>query len=231
MAIDNFNVLLICGDKWHPAATPIQGIEPLKEKGFIFDIIENCKNFNGSLLNKYRVVILAKSDETSETDNTSWKSEEIQDNFISYVENGGGLLVLHNGTVPGINTDKIDKLAGCRFVFHPHECNVIFKPVKNHPVTNDVQMFQETEEQYRLEIFSADIDIIAASFTDKQGDQNKIKEDPYNNAEPWISAAVFVRHQGRGRVCVITGGHNPAVWKNRQFQKLTENAIYWLGEK
>jgi len=44
-----------------------------------------------------------------------------------------------------------------------------------------------------------------------------------------ICAAGYVRTQGRGRVCVLTPGHNLPVWLNPQFQKLLTNALNWCA--
>jgi type 1 glutamine amidotransferase len=37
----------------------------------------------------------------------------------------------------------------------------------------------------------------------------------------------FVKGHGKGRVCVITLGHNLAVWHESGFRKLLSNALLW----
>ena len=38
-------VLMLCDDFWHPGQIPIDGVAPLAELGFKFDIISNANEF------------------------------------------------------------------------------------------------------------------------------------------------------------------------------------------
>jgi type 1 glutamine amidotransferase len=224
-------VLLLCDDYWHPAQIPIDGVGPLAAQDFHFDIITDAKNFTPDILSNYPVVLLAKSDEVSQQDKTSWKTEAVQQAFIRYVENGGGLLVVHSGTVACKQTDALDLLIGCRLLFHPNACPVTVQAIKPHPVTEGVGMFCETDEHYRLEILAQDADILIASYSPPQGDTEKYQEDPYHNTPAWVCPAGYVRTQGKGRVCVLTPGHLLPVWLNPQYQRTITNALRWCGSK
>jgi len=224
-------VLLLCDDFWHPGEVPIEGVEPLKARGFEFDIITDANEFKQEMLASYPVVILSKCDEVSKTDKTPWKTPAVQQAFVDYVENGGGLIVIHTGLVPGEHTEALDKLAGSKFTYHPQDCPVTVKPIKPHPITDGVEMFTELDEHYRLEIVSDDIDIIIASYSPPQGDKEKYESEPYHNSDAWIGAAAHVRTQGKGRVCVLTPGHHVPVWHNPQYQKVLENTIRWCAKE
>ena len=230
----NLKVLLLCGDYYHPEQTAIDGIEPLKENGFQFDIITNTNDFTPDNLQKYPVVLLCKMDEVSREDRQPWKTEKIQKAFADYVENGGGLLAVHGGIVnsAGLQTGNIpalEKLIGCRFIGHPNSTPVSVQPVKPHQVTEDVAFFCEIDEHYRIEITASDVDILLASYSPPQGEVCKYAEDPYHNTPAGIYPAGYVRTQGKGRICVLTPGHNLAVWRNLQFQKLLTNALRWCA--
>jgi type 1 glutamine amidotransferase len=222
-------VLLICDDYWHPGQVPIDGVAPLAEKGFQFDVITCAKDFKPEALSNYAAVLLSKCDEVSREDKTSWKTEAVQQAFVGYVENGGGLLVVHTGTVAGNQTETLDRLIGCRFITHPRDCPVTVQPVKPHPVTEGVGAFCETDEHYRIEILAEDADVLIASYSAAQGAPEKYGEDPYNNTTAWIAAAGFVRTQGKGRVCVLTPGHLLPVWLNPEYQRTLANALNWCG--
>jgi len=222
-------VLLICDDYWHPGQVPVDGVAPLKERGFQFDIITDANEFKAEMLEKYHVVIMSKCDEISPADKTSWKSSAVQQAFIEYVENGGGLLVVHTGLVAGENTEALDRLIGSRFSYHPQDSPVTVQPVKPHPVSDGVELFCEVDEHYRLDIIADDIDVFMASYSPPQGDEAKYTEEPYHNTQAWIGAAGYVRTQGKGRVCVLTPGHHLAVWHNPQYQRILENALRWCG--
>ena len=220
-------VLLLCDDFWHPGQVPIDGVAPLEKRGFQFDIITDAKDFKTETLASYPVVIISKCDEISQSDKASWKTLDVQQAFVDYVENGGGLLVIHTGLVAGEHTETLDRLIGSRFTFHPQDCPVTVQPVKPHPITDGVELFCEVDEQYRLEIIADDIDIIMASYSAPQGEEAKYESEPYFNSGAWIGAAGYVRTQGKGRVCVLTPGHHLPVWHNLQYQKILENSIRW----
>jgi len=222
-------VLLICDDYWHPGQVPIDGVAPLAKLGFQFDTITNANDFSPEKLAQYQTVILCKCDEVSREDRQPWKTEAVQKAFVDYVESGGGLVVVHSGTVGGKNTVALDKLIGCRFIGHPNNCSVTVQPVKPHPVTEGVGMFCETDEHYRIEIIAPDADVLLASYSPPQGEESKYQEDPYFNTPAAVCAAGFVRAQGKGRVCVLTPGHLPPVWLNAQFQKLLANSLRWTS--
>jgi len=222
-------VLLLCDDYWHPAQLLIDGVAPLAADGFQFDIITNAKDFTPNTLSSYPVVLLAKSDEVSHEDKTPWKTEAVQKAFVSYVEDGGGLVVAHSGITAGEQTEALDHLIGCRFVYHPNACPVTVQPIKSHPVTEGVGMFCETDEHYRLVILASDADILMASYSPPQGTEDKYQEDPYNNTQAWICPAGYVRTQGKGRVCVLTPGHLLPVWLNPQYRRTIANALKWCG--
>lgn len=222
-------VLIICDDYWHPGQVPIDGVVPLKEQGFQFDIISDAKDFAPDMLSDYPVVLLSKCDEVSRQDKSSWLTDAIQQAFVDYVENGGGLLAIHTATVPGEHTEKLQKLLGCRFMYHPSSCPVTVQPVKPHPVTEGVGMFCETDEHYRLELLTDDADILIASYSPPQGDESKYEEDPYHNSMAWIGPAGYVRSQGKGKICVLTPGHFLPVWLHPDFQRTIKNALHWCA--
>jgi len=216
-------------------------------ESFQFDIITNANDFSpeflkaeknssdpnsqSSILNsfKYPVVLLCKSDETSQADRQPWKTEAIQKAFIDYIESGGGLVAVHSAVVKGKNTEALDKLIGCRFLSHPNACPVTVQPLKPHPVTEGVELFRETDEHYKIEIITPDVDVLLASYSPQQGEESKYQEDPYYNTPAAIYPAGYARAQGNGRVCVLTPGHTPAMWSNPQFQRLLFNALKWAA--
>ena len=222
-------VLLICDDYYHPGQVAADGVAPLEQLGFQFDVISDAKDFSPDMLQNYPVVLICKMDEVSQTDKQPWKTKEIQNAFVNYAENGGGLVAVHSALVNGKDTETLDKLIGCRFLGHPNNCPVTVQVVKPHPVTDGVEQFIETDEHYKIEITESDTDVLLASHSPAQGEESKYETEPYFNCKAAIYAAGYVRTQGKGRICVLTPGHTLEVWLNPQFQKLLENAIKWTG--
>lgn len=222
-------VLLLCNDFYHPGDVPIQGMEPLRKKGIDFYAMTNGADFDPGILKGYDVVIMSTSDEVYQDGDIQWKTDAVQEAFISYVESGGGLLVTHNGLVASDGTAKLDMLIGSRFTHHPDSLPVEVQMLKPHPVTEGVEPFCEVDEHYYIEILSPDVDILAAGYAGSLGDPAKYESEPYKNAPAKITPTVYVRTQGKGRVCALTPGHRIEVWLLPQFQKLLENAIRWCG--
>jgi len=218
-------VLLLCDDYYHPGDVPERGLAPLREKGIEFDVNKNAKELDLGNLGDYSVVVISKSDHTSKQDEDPWKTPAMQDAFVKYVENGGGLLVTHSGTVAGKDTGKLDNLIGCKFKFHPAQSLVTVQAIKPHPVTEGVGVFVEKDEHYILDILASDIDILVAAYASALDKEEK----PNYDAPGCIAPAGYVRTQGKGRVCVLTPGHNLEVWHNPEYQRLLENGIRWCA--
>ena len=222
-------VLLFCDDQYHPGQIPIDGIEPLKAKGFVIDVVRDATNFNPEQLTDYAVIVMSKCDHITSDNTNSWKSDIMQTALVDYVERGGGLLVVHSGTVAGQDTEKLDMLIGCRFAFHPNDCPVTVGALKPHPITEGVNVFCEVDEHYHIEILSNDINVLTASYAPAQGDESKYESEPYFNFPAFITPSCYVRTQGKGRVCVLTPGHTLKVWLNADFQQLLENSLFWCS--
>jgi len=224
-------ILLICDEKYHPGEVPIEGTAPLKTKGFEIDIIRDSSEFKIEMLKQYPLVIMSNCDQISPDNNESWKTSEIQQAFVDFVENGGGFLVTHSGTVAGKDTAVLDKLIGAKFSYHPNQTPMMVEPLKPHPVTKGVEAFCEDDEQYELEFLADDVDIFMASRRPSQGSLKKAADDAYHNSPSKLCACGYTRTQGKGRVCVLTPGHNIEVWLNPNFQRALENALNWCAQK
>lgn len=221
--------LLICDDQYHPGQIVIDGLAPLTEKGCEFDIVIDGLDVNPLSFYNYPVVILSKCDEATPSNRVSWASQEVQQGFVDYVENGGGLLTIHSGLVAGENTNLLHGLIGSRFKWHPHEIEVTAGPLKAHLITEGVGQFTEVDEHYYLELLKNDMDVLMASFSPSQGNVENYEFDSYHNCPQKIEPCAYVRLQGRGRVCVLTPGHNLNVWLNPNFQKLLHNSLRWCS--
>ena len=229
-------ILLFCDDHYHPGDVPIKGLEPLKAKGYNIDVISDSSNFDIATLANYKVIIMSKCDHISMENHESWKTPAFQQAMVNFVENGGGLLVTHSGTVAGTDRDAkgnstavLDKLIGCRFASHPNNSPITVSPLKPHPITESVGIFTEVDEHYHIEILADDIDILAAGYGGPQGDPVKYETEPYMNYPEYIAPSAYVRTQGKGKVCVLTPGHHLEVWLNPEYQKMLVNAVKWCG--
>jgi len=205
------HVLVLADDYWHPAVTVRGGLAPLAAKGYTFDWIEDGAAWSADVLPDYPLVILSKSDNVTQADKTSWVTPEVEQAFAEYVRGGGGLLVLHSGTVYK-ETDVLRPVLGGTFEQHPAQCDVTMEPKAGHPLTAGVSVFTAVDEHYHMTMEEGVTDIFLTT-TSEHGTQ----------------PGGWTRTEGAGRVCVLTPGHNVEVWLEPAYQTLLDNVMRWCA--
>lgn len=203
------SILVLCDDHHHPGSTVRGGLAPLAERAFDFDWVQDASGWSAQTLSNYPLVILSKSNDVSQADQTPWVTPEVERAFSAYVRGGGGLLALHSGTVYK-DTDVLRPLLGGVFDHHPPQCPVTVEPEAHHPLTIGVQPFTVQDEHYFMMLDDDEADVFLTTTSQ-------------NGTQP----GGWTRTEGEGRVCVLTPGHNLEVWLHRSFQALLYNAIHW----
>jgi len=207
-------ILVLCDDHWHPARIPRNGLSDLEKLGFEFDWVENAAEWSIQRMAAYSVILLAKANNVSSTDETAWMSEKIQQAFLDYVQRGNGLLALHSGTAGYEQAWMLRSLMGGVFKEHPEQCPVTIEPRAGHVLTEGSRPFSVTDEHYFMDIVDDQIDIFLTT-TSEHGTQ----------------PGGWTRIEGQGRVGVLTPGHNLEVWLHPTYQTLIINALRWCGKK
>ena len=206
-------VLVLCGDHWHPARIPREGLGALGGTEFRFDWIENARDWSPELMADYPVVILTKSNHVSSTDQTGWMTDASQAAFVEYVRSGHGLLAVHSGTAEYLQMPVLRGLLGGGFHHHPEQCPVTVTPHAGHPLCVGSAPFKLEDEHYFIAMNDPHVDVFATT-SSEHGEQ----------------PGGWTRYEGRGRVAVLTPGHNLEVWLHPSFQTLLLNALRWCGK-
>jgi type 1 glutamine amidotransferase len=204
-------VLVLCDDKWHPASRVRAGVEALGTDEFEFDIVEKAREWSAERMSDDPLVLTAKANQVSASDNEPWITPEIEETFLDYVRGGGGLLAVHAGTIVR-ELPTLHRLLGGAFIQHPPQCEVTITPQGYHPITSNVEPFTVMDEHYFMEIS----DLEAHHF---------LTTTSTHGAQP----GGWWREEGKGRVCVLTPGHNTEVWLHQEFQTLLRNALLWCA--
>ena len=202
--------LVFCDDSAHPASLTRDGLAALGQPGLQIDWVEDPAGWSTDSLNQYPLVIFSKANNRSRADHEPWASEETGQAFVDYVAGGSGLLVLHSGTALYDNTPSFCSLMGGVFTGHPAQCPVTVAPRADHPLTAGSAPFTLMDEHYMMEMNDPDVDIFL-----------------HSESEHGSQPAGWTRTEGRGRVCVLTPGHNPEVWRHPSFQALLRNSLDW----
>ncbi len=200
--------LVLIDDHWHPGAIPRKGLTGLGD----FDWIDDGQEWTVERMHRYQFLVLVKANQINSENTDPWADDTTGDAFDSYVRWGGGLLVIHSG-VSGY--EKIPSMRGLpagAFASHPPQCSVTVEPLAGHPMCEGVQPFTEIDEHYFMHFDDPAADVFLHSRSDHG-----------------IQPAGWTRQVGRGRVCVLTPGHNLEVWLNPDFQRLLRNSLAWVS--
>ena len=202
--------LVFCDDSAHPASLTRDGLAALGHPGLQLDWVEDPSGWHTDSLNQYPLVIFSKANNRSQVDQEPWASEETGQAFVNFVAAGNGLLILHSGTALYDNAPSLCRLMGGVFTGHPPQCPVTVAPRGDHPLTAGSETFTLRDEHYMMEMNDPDVDL----FLDTESEHGR-------------QPAGWTRTEGKGRVCVLTPGHNPEVWRHPSYQTLLRNSLAW----
>jgi type 1 glutamine amidotransferase len=204
--------LVLCGDCWHPAETVRRGLAALPANGFEFEFSETGTAAAETLRN-FSLVVLAKANLISPTDRREWLTADSPGGLADYVRRGNGLLIIHGGTSRYGGLPAMRALAGGAFLNHPPECDVTLEPQPAHELARGVDAFTVCDEHYAMAFEGSPADVFLNS-----------------RSEHGVQPAGWTRSAGNGRICVLTPGHNLAVWRHPSFQKLLLNTLRWTAK-
>ena len=204
--------LVFCDDSAHPASLTRDGLAALGKCGLEFEWVEDPSAWRSESLDQYRLVIFSKANNRSQTDHAPWAAEETGQAFVDYVTAGNGILFLHSGTALYDNAPSICRLIGGIFTGHPPQCPVTVDPRADHPLAKDSSPFTLMDEHYMMEMNDPNVDLFL-----------------HTESEHGRQPAGWTRTEGDGRVCVLTPGHNPEVWRHPSFQALLRNSLAWCN--
>jgi len=204
--------LVLCDDFWHPARISRVGLGSLARDEFTYDWIENARDWSPARMAKYPVTILTKSDNVSLTDQTCWMTDAVQAAFQDYVRRGNALFAIHSGTAQYAEKPVLRSLLGGVFTHHPEQCPVTVEPHLEHPLSIGSSSFTLKDEHYFM------------AFDDPQADVFVTTRSQYGE-----QPGGWRRTEGKGRVAVLTPGHNLEVWLEPSFQALLLNCLRWCS--
>lgn len=207
-------VLVICGDLWHPAETVRRGLFPLRARGFDFEFLEDGEKWSAEMLLDFSLVILAKANMISATDNRAWLTPDSETAFQSYLSRDNGLLIIHGGTSRYGELPVMRSVMGGAFLSHPPECAVTLEPKLSHELSRGMENFTVRDEHYVMAFEGGEADIFL-----------------HSRSEHGVQPAGWTRTVQGGRVCVLTPGHNLETWLHPEFQEILSNALRWTARR
>lgn len=204
--------LVFCEDAWHSGALVREGLNALTDPPLSFEFIARSDQFSPTLFKDFPVVVVAKANHLSATDQRPWLTAETQSAFRSFVQAGGGLFLIHGG-VCYRDLAEMREVTGGAFLSHPEACPVRIHPKVGHPLVVNVETFSVQDEHYVMALDAKEVEVFLRS-----------------RSEHGTQPAGWIRTQGEGRVCALTPGHNREVWLHREYQTLIRNGLVWLAK-
>ena len=127
--------------------------------------------------------------------------------FVSYVRQGGSILFLHSGTAQYEKRTFVCQLMGGTFDHHPPQCPVTLE-AKEHPLTAGFKSFTSKDEHYHMTMNDPKVDVFLHAMSE-------------HGKQP----AGWTKRAGKGRVCVLTPGHNLEVWQHPSYRGILRHSL------
>ena len=198
---------VVCGDKGHPCKQITRGLEAAVPGMFEFDPVGALAS---DTLDDTALLVVAKSNAPYANNGTPWLTPEDGELVRKFVSTGGGLLVLHAGTVGNPPGTAMRSLVGGAFHHHAEICDVSLEPVEGHPLAQGVEPSTVWDEHYFVDTDEG-IDVFL-----------------YSRSPEGVQPAGWTKTVGQGRVYVLTPGHTEAAWVHPGFQDLIRRGLSWL---
>ncbi len=209
----------LIGDFYHPPEYIREGLQlalPEGSSSLAEIAIETLpENIPWNNLDSGDVLVLFKDTKTNpqKDPDALWMTESYEKIIEGFVRKGGGLIVLHSGTVIHPNCVTFRSLMKGRFLRHPKDHPVIrITPGSTaHPLLKGIEVFSITDEQYFVELDRDDTETLLLGESTEHGP----------------CPVGWAHTHGAGRICCLTPGHTLEVLSHSMVQKLIRNAVNW----
>jgi putative membrane-bound dehydrogenase-like protein len=197
--------VLFLGDNGHhqPTRRAKEILPVLAQNGIDLYYTDDRDDLNDAELDRYDAVMLYNNHLTVSTPQINA--------LLSFVEDGGGLVVLHCASASFQNSEEFIKLVGAAFKSHGTGTFSAVRVQPNHPAIAGVPTWESWEETY-----------IHTKHNPVNRTVLEVRREN-GHEEPWT----WVRTYGKGRVFYTAWGHDQRTWGQPGFQQMVGRAIGW----
>jgi len=202
--------VLFLGDNGHhvPWKRAQSLLLPFAAHGIDIYYTDSKDDLNDQELNRYQAIMLYNNHTTV--------SRPQLNALMTFVSDGGGLVVLHCASASFQNSEEFIRLVGAAFKSHGTGTFGVTRVADKHPVVVGVPVWESWEETY-VHTKHNPIDRTVLEVRRENG-----------HDEPWT----WVRTYGKGRVFYTAWGHDERTWMQPGFQMLVERGTRWtIGDK
>jgi uncharacterized protein len=209
--MENMKKVLVIGDynnaPYHPLSAIEKQLESILSEEFLLKSEPNYSELDYNDFKNYQTVI-------SYTD--CWESKPTVNfsvGLLSYIINGGSLLLIHNG-ISLQNKYELAQMIGAKFTRHPERTTLAYVDFNcEHPITKGINEFSLYEEPYQFEV-------------DPFAEKTELFSYVYEgNKYP----AAWVHNYGKGKVVYLSPGHDSAIFDCAEYRNIIKNSVSWLN--
>ncbi|MDP3471270.1 MAG: ThuA domain-containing protein, partial [Algoriphagus sp.] len=197
-------------------------IKIIGETSGAFTVIgsKDIAEFEAKNLKKYDAVILNNTCSKPDHRNLFWdklkedtskdsvtlmkKAQELEGNLLSYVEKGGGLMVLHGGVTTQNNSWDFSRLLGASFDYHPvQQAFQVRLEDPNHPLVQAFpsEGFNHIDEPYFYKNAYAELDFKPLLYFNNAEIKSQRKGQELTEGKTYVA---WIRAEGKGKVMYIS---------------------------
>ena len=154
------------------------------------------------------------------------RAMDLENHLLRYVEDGGGLLVLHGGITMQNNSRAFSRLVGASFDYHPAQQMIDVKLADpSHPL---VQAFPKTgfrhvDEPYFYKNAYGELDFTPLLYFENGEITGQRAANP--DGRTYVS---WIRPQGKGKVMYCSPSHNAQSFENPDLLRFLLNGMQYV---
>ncbi len=190
----------------------------------------DIRMFEKSNLSRFDVVVLNNTCSKGDHRNLFWdklrdesdadsaglmkKALMYEDNILSYVREGGGLLLLHGAVTTQNNSPEFSALAGASFDYHPvQQAFQVYLEDADHPLVQAFpkEGFNHVDEPYFYKNAYKNLDFRPLLYFNNAEISGQRKENNLTEGKTYVS---WIRKEGKGRVMYSSPSHNAQSFEN-----------------
>ncbi len=199
--------------------------------------LESLKSYDAIVLNntcserQYRNLFWDQLKRISNGDSAAMMSKavELENNLIQYVEEGGGLMVLHGAITLLNQSEEFSELVGASFDYHPPQQEIQVRlSDPNHPLVQafPIEGFTHVDEPYFYNGAYENADFKSLLHFENASIESQRVGQILSEG---ITSAAWIREQGNGRVMYCAPSHNAQSYDNPDLLRFYLDALQWVS--
>lgn len=233
---------------WHWVNPHTQAmIQILADKSGAFDVTtstdiammekDKLKEFDAVVFNntnakgEYRNLFVDKiSEDTSLDSVTVWEEAyKLEQNIITYVKKGGGILIVHGGDTMLNNSMEFSRLTGGSFDYHTkQQAFQVRIEDPSHPLTKSLpaEGYNHVDEPYFYKNAYDELDFHPLTYFNNAEIEGQREGKEKTSGKTYVS---WIRKDGKGRAMYISTSHNAQSFENANVLAYFLDALQYVA--